>query len=211
MTEARRWSWQGTEYELLDDSQSWESRDIFTFCSPLHSSLSPQWWALDCALWTGFWLVTCCPCWPLIGHLLPPLALTNRIQCSDAFQLSRMSRAGASLFRLIIAHPWWLLTFYIFVAHLPLNRPAQFITEITLLSIILVSQLAFPVIRKFDTARDISMNIMPRDWLLRQRSVNTKWPNVTRAGLCVVPDPWCWVGDIRDHREEEGNWCRDDF
>lgn len=129
--------------------------------------------------------------WLLIGHLLPmlasdwpPLALTNRIQCSDAFQLSRMSRAGASLFRLIIAHPWWLLTFYIFVAHLPLNRPAQFITEITLLSIILVSQLAFPVIRKFDTARDISMNIRPGVWLETEISEHKVAKCNSRRSLC---------------------------
>ena len=129
--------------------------------------------------------------WFLIGHLLPmlasdwsPLPLTNRIQCSDAFQLSRMSRAGASLFRLIIAHPWWLLTFYIFVAHLPLNRPAQFITEITLLSIILVSQLAFSVIRKFDTARDISMNIRPGVWLETEISEHKVAKCNSRRSLC---------------------------
>ena len=134
----------------------------------------------------GFWLVTCCPCWPLIGPRCPSLTGYSALMHSNCC-------SGCPVFRPIFAHLWWLLTFYIFVAHSTLNRLAPFITEITLLSIILVSQLAFPVLGKFDSGRDISLDIRPPAWLETKVII---WYKVakcnSRRSLCWLC-PW-WLG-----------------
>ena len=94
----------------------------------------------------NLWLATWPPSWPLIGQP------SNRIQCSDAFQLlSRMSRSRASVFRPIIAHPQGLLLAFISLLLCTCHSIDQhnlLLTDNVIVNYILVSQFRFPGIRK---------------------------------------------------------------
>ena len=110
----------------------------------------------------GFWLVTWPQSWPLIGQS------SNRIQCSDAFQLlSRMSRSRASVFRPIIAHPQELLLAFISLLLCTCHSIDQhnlLLTDNVIVNYILVSQFRFAGKRKLPTQKGTSLNIRPQSW-----------------------------------------------
>ena len=140
----RWWSWRGTEYELLDDSQSWESRDIFTFCSPctLHSSSSPQ-----CALWT----LTASD-WSPGPHT--GLLLVRTLTGSSALMHSNCcpgcpGPGSQYLGRSLLTHKGFFSHLYLCCSTChSIDQHNLLLTDNVIVNYILVSQFRFPGIRK---------------------------------------------------------------